>query len=273
MATAILGFGVWVHHMFAVGMSELSMSIFDRTFVITRVLNWLAERLPALFAYVEAGGTVVAQYNTLDGLREGWLAPFQLHLSRDRVTVEEAPVSFDAQELRAEKEKVLSAVRLPKDLAKATAREAEANFIATKSSDLLSKWYGESEQQIARLEAVAALVAVEIVVGEAPRLAEPGTGAPRLQHLVGIHEEVLAHRRHAQRTQGARRLRQVRQRAIEATGLGEHRDRGRTGTRVSDDALRHVLAAAAQRHAELSPARLRLVGGLPGRRRSREPHG
>ncbi|HEX8387894.1 MAG TPA: AAA family ATPase, partial [Sphingomonas sp.] len=32
-------------------------------------------------------------------------------------------------------------------LAKAVAREAEANFIATKSSDLLSKWYGESEQQ------------------------------------------------------------------------------------------------------------------------------
>ena len=36
-------------------------------------------------------------------------------------------------------------------LAKAAARESEANFIATKSSDLLSKWYGESEQQIARL--------------------------------------------------------------------------------------------------------------------------
>ena len=36
-------------------------------------------------------------------------------------------------------------------LAKAVAREAQANFIATKSSDLLSKWYGESEQQIARL--------------------------------------------------------------------------------------------------------------------------
>ncbi|MDP1028620.1 CDC48 family AAA ATPase [Sphingomonas sp. KR1UV-12] len=36
-------------------------------------------------------------------------------------------------------------------LAKAVAREAEANFIATKSSDLLSKWYGESEQQIAKL--------------------------------------------------------------------------------------------------------------------------
>jgi transitional endoplasmic reticulum ATPase len=36
-------------------------------------------------------------------------------------------------------------------LAKAVAREAEANFLATKSSDLLSKWYGESEQQVARL--------------------------------------------------------------------------------------------------------------------------
>src|SRR5436305_11352604 len=36
-------------------------------------------------------------------------------------------------------------------LATPAARESEANFIATKSSDLLSKWYGESEQQIARL--------------------------------------------------------------------------------------------------------------------------
>jgi len=36
-------------------------------------------------------------------------------------------------------------------LAKAVAKEAEANFISIKSSDLLSKWYGESEQQISRL--------------------------------------------------------------------------------------------------------------------------
>ena len=44
-------------------------------------------------------------------------------------------------------------------LAKAVAREAQANFIATRSSDLLSKWYGESEQQIARLFARARQVA------------------------------------------------------------------------------------------------------------------
>jgi transitional endoplasmic reticulum ATPase len=48
-------------------------------------------------------------------------------------------------------------------LAKAAAREAEANFIATKSSDLLSKWYGESEQQIARLFARARQVAPTVI--------------------------------------------------------------------------------------------------------------
>lgn len=48
-------------------------------------------------------------------------------------------------------------------LAKAAAREAEANFISMKSSDLLSKWYGESEQQIARMFARARAVAPCIV--------------------------------------------------------------------------------------------------------------
>jgi transitional endoplasmic reticulum ATPase len=48
-------------------------------------------------------------------------------------------------------------------LAKAVAREAEANFIATRSSDLLSKWYGESEQQIARLFARARQVAPTVI--------------------------------------------------------------------------------------------------------------
>ena len=48
-------------------------------------------------------------------------------------------------------------------LAKACARESQANFIATKSSDLLSKWYGESEQQIARLFARARQVAPTVI--------------------------------------------------------------------------------------------------------------
>jgi transitional endoplasmic reticulum ATPase len=48
-------------------------------------------------------------------------------------------------------------------LAKAAARESDANFIAIKSSDLLSKWYGESEQQIARLFARARQVAPTVI--------------------------------------------------------------------------------------------------------------
>lgn len=48
-------------------------------------------------------------------------------------------------------------------LAKAVAREAEANFIAVRSSDLLSKWYGESEKQVARLFARARQVAPAIL--------------------------------------------------------------------------------------------------------------
>ena len=48
-------------------------------------------------------------------------------------------------------------------LAKAVAKEAEANFISIKSSDLLSKWYGESEQQISRLFARARQVAPCVV--------------------------------------------------------------------------------------------------------------
>ncbi len=48
-------------------------------------------------------------------------------------------------------------------LAKAVAKEAEANFISMKSSDLLSKWYGESEQQIARMFRRARAVAPCVV--------------------------------------------------------------------------------------------------------------
>jgi len=48
-------------------------------------------------------------------------------------------------------------------MAKAVARESNANFIATKSSDLLSKWYGESEQQVSRLFARARQVAPTVI--------------------------------------------------------------------------------------------------------------
>ncbi len=60
-------------------------------------------------------------------------------------------------------------------LAKAVAKESEANFISIKSSDLLSKWYGESEQQIARLFARARGCAV-CDLHRRDRFAGSGTG-------------------------------------------------------------------------------------------------
>jgi hypothetical protein len=54
----------------------------------------LADHLPALFAYVENGGTVVAQYNRPNALKTNRLAPYDLRLSDARITDESAPVTF-----------------------------------------------------------------------------------------------------------------------------------------------------------------------------------
>ncbi len=48
-------------------------------------------------------------------------------------------------------------------LAKAVAGESEANFLAVRSSDLLSKWYGESEKQVTRLFRRARQVAPAVI--------------------------------------------------------------------------------------------------------------
>jgi transitional endoplasmic reticulum ATPase len=73
-------------------------------------------------------------------------------------------------------------------LAKAVAREAEANFIAAKSSDLLSKWYGESEQQVSRLFQRARQVAPTVLfIDEIDSLAPArggGLGEPAVTERV-----------------------------------------------------------------------------------------
>jgi len=54
----------------------------------------LASRLPALFDYVKGGGNLIVQYNTANGLKTEKLAPIPLHISNDRVTDENAAVTF-----------------------------------------------------------------------------------------------------------------------------------------------------------------------------------
>ena len=54
----------------------------------------LASHLPALFAFAEAGGNVIVQYNRPNGLRTNQLAPYDLRISSDRVTDEQSPVTF-----------------------------------------------------------------------------------------------------------------------------------------------------------------------------------
>ena len=58
----------------------------------------IAAALPALFAYVENGGTVIAQYNRPDKLKADKIAPYDLHISAERVTDEKAAVTFLAPE-------------------------------------------------------------------------------------------------------------------------------------------------------------------------------
>ena len=74
---------------------------FDAVVIGVRAFNTrkeLAAHLPGLFAYVEAGGTVVEQYNTPGGLQTPQLGNYDLKLNRDlphyRVIDEKGPVTL-----------------------------------------------------------------------------------------------------------------------------------------------------------------------------------
>ena len=69
-------------------------------------------------------------------------------------------------------------------LAKAVAKEAEANFISMKSSDVLSKWYGESEQQISRMFARARQVAPCVIFIDEIDSLVPARGASDMEPQV-----------------------------------------------------------------------------------------
>ncbi|GJM28336.1 MAG: GlcNAc-PI de-N-acetylase [Cyclobacteriaceae bacterium] len=51
-------------------------------------------KMPELLSYVEEGGTLIVQYNTSHRLVTNDFAPYPINLSRDRVSVEDAPVTL-----------------------------------------------------------------------------------------------------------------------------------------------------------------------------------
>ena len=77
-----------------------SIAKYDAIVVGIRAYNTekaMAQFNPVLMKYVENGGTVVAQYNTLSRdmmVEANKMGPYPFELSRNRVTVEEAPPTF-----------------------------------------------------------------------------------------------------------------------------------------------------------------------------------
>jgi hypothetical protein len=58
----------------------------------------IAAVMPALFEFIKNGGTVISQYNRPDKMKTEKIAPYDLHISADRVTDEKAAITFLAPE-------------------------------------------------------------------------------------------------------------------------------------------------------------------------------
>lgn len=81
--------------------SAENLARYDAVVVGIRAYNTIDElkfKQSEIFKYVKNGGTVIVQYNTNGKLVVDSLAPFMLQLSRDRVTEENAEITFLAPE-------------------------------------------------------------------------------------------------------------------------------------------------------------------------------
>jgi hypothetical protein len=98
IAHALVHLGYAVTELTGADLTAERLKNFDAVVIGVRAFNVrtdLVPGLPALFAYVEGGGTVVAQYNRPGrDLKTEQLAPYSLRLSNDRVTDENAAVTF-----------------------------------------------------------------------------------------------------------------------------------------------------------------------------------
>lgn len=78
-------------------LSTQNLSKYHAVILGIRALNTLDRldfHMQDLLSYAEQGGTLIVQYNTSHRLVTDNFAPYPLELSRDRVSVEEAPVEF-----------------------------------------------------------------------------------------------------------------------------------------------------------------------------------
>ncbi len=101
VAESLARMGYAVTRLTGADLTPERLRAFDAVVLGIRAFNTrtdLAAHLPALFAWVEAGGTVVEQYNTPNDLVTPRLAPYDLKLSRNlpdhRITDPAAPLTW-----------------------------------------------------------------------------------------------------------------------------------------------------------------------------------
>jgi len=98
VADSLRQLGIPVSFLTVDDLSRGDLSAYDtivlgiRAYAVREDLKAYNERL---LDYVEAGGTVIVQYNTYGALEDGYAPyPFSINRPHDRVTVEDAPVTF-----------------------------------------------------------------------------------------------------------------------------------------------------------------------------------
>ncbi|MBA4135893.1 MAG: hypothetical protein C0518_01100 [Opitutus sp.] len=104
VAECLAQMGYTVRTLTGTDLSPEKLAGLDAVVIGVRAFNErtdLKENLPGLFAWVEQGGTVIAQYNRPNGLLTPTLAPYDLSIEgpapRLRVTDEKSPVTFLAE--------------------------------------------------------------------------------------------------------------------------------------------------------------------------------
>jgi hypothetical protein len=100
VAQALEEMGYKVTQLTGADLTQERLRPFDAVVIGVRAFNVRTDLpdLAGLFAYVENGGNVIAQYNRPNDLKTKKIAPFDLALSGQRVTNENAPVTFLAPE-------------------------------------------------------------------------------------------------------------------------------------------------------------------------------